>query len=139
MCLDFWRVLPKGDRDYGGSLFNRYPFSSCAQRAPSLFKMTWPGPEGAETTVRFEAFVEGVQEAEANIMLNEAIAKHADKLGEELPARSRQVLADRLRYFHTRDQMQWTRVYFHMNHYGWQDLSRRLLDCAAEARKKLGS
>ena len=35
------------------------------------------------------------------------------------------------------DQMQWARSYFHMHHYGWQDLTRRLYDCAAEVTKEL--
>ncbi|MCG3180159.1 MAG: hypothetical protein BIFFINMI_02516 [Phycisphaerae bacterium] len=138
ICLDFWNVLklPNGHRDW---IYNRYPFSSCAQRAPSLQKMTWPGPSGAETTVRLEAFIEGLQEAEAGIVLSEAMNEHADAIGPELARRCHDVLADRLRYDGSRDQMQWAHSYVHVNHAGWQELSRRLLDCAAEVSAKLNS
>ena len=136
ICLDFWPVLKgrDGRRDW---IYNRFPFSSCAQRCPSLQKMTWPGPRGAETTVRFEAFCEGAQEAEAAIVVSDALDHYPDVLGEALAGRCRKVLVDRLNFCRHWDQMQWARCYFHMHHYGWQDLTRRLYDCAAEVGKKL--
>ena len=138
ICLDFWPVL-KGERGGSSSLYNRYPHSSCAQRQPSLEKMTWAAPDGAETTVRFEAFCEGAQDAGAVIVLSEAVGEHADRLGPELTARCRQVLIDRLNYCRFWDQMLWAHTYFHMHHYGWQDMARRLYDCAAEVSRNVCS
>ena len=136
ICLDFFNVIKVRGR-YRSHIYNRYPHSSCAQRRPSLMKMTWPGPEGPETTVRFEAFCEGVQDAEAAIVLSDAIDNHADLLGPELARQCRQVLVDRVNYCRLWDQMKWAHVYFHMHHYGWQELRRRLYDCAAEVSRKL--
>jgi len=137
VCLDFWPVL-KGPGGRKRNLYNRYPHSSCAQRAPALYQLAWPGPSGPETTVRYEAAIEGLQEAEAMIVISEAIDQHAGTLGPKLVRDCRAVLRDRLRYCHTRNQSRWQRVYVHMNHYGWQGLSRRLFRCAAEVTKKLG-
>jgi len=137
ICLDFWPVK-KPDRDGWASLYNRYPHSSCAQRRPSLEKLTWAGPDGARTTVRFEAFCEGIQDAEAAIVLSDAVANHADKLGEELTRQCRTVLIDRLNYCRFWDQMKWAHSYFHMHHWDWQELDRRLYDCASRVGKKLG-
>jgi glycosyl hydrolase family 123 len=138
ICLDFWPVLKSKSSRRKTDVYNRYPHSSCAQREPSLKKLTWPGPGGAATTMRYEALVESVQEAEAIIAISEAVDKHADKLGAELAAACRKVLRDHLNYCHTRHQMKWAHVYFHMNHHGWRDISRRLFDCAAQVSKKLG-
>ena len=137
ICLDFWPVV-KGRHRGLRNLYNFYPHSSCAQRAPALYQLAWPGPDGPETTVRYEAVIEGLQEAEAMIAVSEAVDKHARKLGPELVRECRDVLRERLRYCHIRNQSRWQRVYFHMNHYGWQDLARRLLNCAARVSKKAG-
>jgi len=136
ICLDFWPVISRGKRART-HLYNRYPHSSCAQRAPALYRLTWPGPKGAETTARFEVLCEGVQEAEAMIVLSEAADKHTATLGEPLAATCRRILRDRLLYCHTRNYQRWSYVHYHMNHYRWQDLSRRLYDCAAEVSGKL--
>ena len=135
ICLDFWPVVPQARSRHKAHLYNRYPHSSCAQRKPTLMKLTWPGPDGAETSVRYEALCEGVQESEAMIVVSEALSRHADKLGAQLAAKCRTLLRERLWYCHTRNQARWQQVYFHMNHHGWQDLSKRLLDCAAEVAR----
>jgi hypothetical protein len=133
VCLDFWPVPQlKLDSEYNGSIYNRWPFSSCAQRAPTLMALSWPGPAGAESTVRYELFCEAIQDAEAAIVVSEAMDKQSDELGADLARECRAVLADRLAYARNSDQMEWGKVFFHMNHYGWQDLERRLYDCAAK-------
>lgn len=136
LCLDFWPVIASSQR--GDTIYNRYPCSSCAQRAPSLFSMTAPGATGAETTVRFELLCQGVQDAEADIVLSDALANHADALGPELAARCRQVLIDRLNYLRSRDQSSYERFMPRSNHAGWRDLDGRAYQCAAEAAKKIG-
>jgi hypothetical protein len=133
--LDFWSVL--GSPRRRRNLYNRYPHSSCAQRAPALYRLTWPGPEGAETTTRFELFCEGVQEAEAMIVISKGLDRHAYRLGPELARRCRRVLRDRLLYCHTRNYQKWSHVYYHMNHYGWRDLARRTYACAGEVARTL--
>jgi hypothetical protein len=65
-------------------------------------------------------------------------------LGAELAAKCRQVLADRIAYVRVAnpvlilgepDNANW----YHMNHAGWQELDRRLYDCAAEVSRQLAA
>jgi hypothetical protein len=139
ICLDFWSVMKnKGGSDTGGfDLYNRYPHSSCAQREPSLKKLSWPGPEGAEPTINYEAFAEGLQETEAEMALSRAAAAEAT-VGKDLADKCRGLLRERLMFCHARDHMQWNRPFYHLDHYGWQDLARRTFDLAGEVAGKLG-
>jgi hypothetical protein len=133
ICLDFWPVL-KDQRGRRKWIYNRYPESSCAQRRPSMQKMTWPGPEGAESTICYEAFLEGIQDAEAVVVVSEAIDRHADKIGTKLRAECQKVLVDLLRYqTFGRDHAPTRPV-----HHGWQEYSRRLYDCAAQVSARIG-
>jgi len=134
--FDFWPVL-KDKHGHTGNIYNRYPHSSCAQRAPALYSLTWAGPEGPETTPRFEVLCQGVQAAEALIVLADAMDNHADTLGSDLKARCDRLIRDRIRFCHTRNQQEWQKVFVSMNHYGWQDLDRRLFDLAAEVAEKM--
>lgn len=136
LCLDFWPVVTAGKRSE--TIYNRYPCSSCAQRAPSLFSMTTPGLTGPETTIRYELLCQGVQAAEADIVLSDAISNHADKLGPELADKCRQILIDRLNYMHSRDQSAFETFMPRSNHGGWRDLDGRTYQCAAEVAQKLG-
>jgi hypothetical protein len=115
-------------------VYNRYPHSSCAQREPSLKSMTWPGPDGAETTLRFEADCEGLAAAEALIVVSEALFTRKDGLGPELTADCEKAMADRLAWLWR--SVEGTGGHFHTYHYGWMDLNRRLFDCAAAVAKK---
>jgi hypothetical protein len=138
VCLDFWNVLKtKGGSSTGTDVYNRYPHSSCAQREPSLKRMTWPGPEGAEPDINYEAFAEGLEELEGAMVLSRAAAK-PDVVGKDLADKCRAVLRERLMFCHARDHMQYSHVYYHLDHYGWQDLTRRTFDLAGEAAGKLG-
>ncbi len=139
ICFDYWPILQaKGGDEDAHVLYNRYPHSSCAQRAPALFRLSWPGPDGAETTLRYEALCEGVQESEAMIFISEALDKHAAALGDDLAARCRKVLYDRLWFVLTRKYAApWGQMYNRVNHYGWQDLNSRLFDTAGEVSHKL--
>jgi len=131
ICLDFWPVV-KGRRGMS-DIYNRYPHSSCAQREPSLKSLTWPGPDGAETTMRFEAFVEGLAESEALIVVSEALHTRKAQLGAELAAECERLLMDRLRFLWSRTRQ--AKGHYHTNHLGWQDLNRRLFDCAAKVSR----
>ena len=136
ICLDYWSM------GRGGRLFNRFPYSDCMQRAPTICALSWQGPDGALPTQRFEALAEGLQECEAVIVLAEALDKSADKLGPELAQRCRTVIDDRRRYadlaFCELENRSYGWAVPHPNHFGWQDITRRLYDCAAEASAKVG-
>jgi len=100
--------------------------------------LTWPGPTGPETTIRYELLCQGVQDAEADIVVSDALANHADKLGKELADQCRQTLVDRLCYMRSGDQSAYETFMPRCNHYGWRDLDRRIYQCAAEVSRKLG-
>ena len=137
--FDFWPVLPgRRGGDEGGTLYNRFPQSSCAQRAPALYNLSWPGPEGAETTLRFEALVSGVQETEAMIAVSAALDTRAAELSKELADRCRSMLYDRLYVVETRPitSPRWATMCNHVNHLGWQDIARKTFDCAGESAAK---
>jgi hypothetical protein len=144
ICLDFWPVLKSGNtrRRRSANLINRYPYSDCMQRRPTITHMSWPAPDGAAPTARLEAFIEGIQDTEALIRVRSALEKNRGGLGAELAARCEKTLADRRAY----QALAWTqyenrsygRPVLHPHHYGWQDINRRLYQCAAEVAEKLG-
>ncbi len=55
----------------------------------------WPGPAGAETSARFETLLEGIQEGEARIFIEEMLGRKV--LPEDLAKRAGQVIFDHLR------------------------------------------
>jgi hypothetical protein len=138
ICLDFWPVFD-GRKKRGRQLdiYNRWPHSTCAQRRPSLRKLTWPGPEGAESTMRYEALVEGVQEAEAVIVVNQGAAS-AGEVGEELAKKCEKLMRDRIRFCHVGNHISEHATVVHVDHHGWQDLAKRTYELAAEVSRKLG-
>ena len=126
-CLDFWGV------EKGKWIYNRYPRSTCTQRRPSLKKMTWAGPDGAATTIRYETFLEGIQDAEALIYVSKAISQNAKKLGPKLVQECKATISDTIRYQpYNRDRLP-LRPYY----YGWQNVSARMYECAAKIKQKL--
>ena len=126
-CLDFWPVIPGKWGDIW--IYNRYPQSTCQQRRPSLQKMVWAGPDGAETTIRYEAFLEGIQDSEAIVYISRAMEQNAKKLGPELMKECQDILVDNIMFHRA-----FGRVLLPMRpyYYGWQDLSARLYECAAK-------
>jgi Glycoside hydrolase 123, catalytic domain len=137
ICLDFWAVR-KGNQ-YTSNIYNRYPHSSCAQRAPSLYALGHPGPDGAEPTFRFENFRLGVQDAEALIFLSEAASEQAAKIGPKLVARYKQLLIARMSHCKLLAPEYYGRVHHRVNHHGWQAHNRELYKLAGEVAGKLGT
>jgi hypothetical protein len=96
--------------------------------------LTWPGPEGAESTARFEAFIEGLQENEARIFLEQAMERgHVSK---EVAAEARAALDD-----HVRPAMMGLEIrdgaadeYI----YPWQAASRQLFRMASKVAELVG-
>jgi hypothetical protein len=134
--FDFWDVMPpRRDADNERHIYNRFLHSSCAQRAPALYKLSWPGPDGAETTQRFEALCQGIQETEGMLAVAAALDRGGADLSKQVADRCRKVLYDRLWAATTRpiQSVRWATMQNHVNHFGWQDLARSTFDCAAEA------
>ncbi|MHC4917771.1 MAG: hypothetical protein ACYTGB_20030, partial [Planctomycetota bacterium] len=96
ICLDYWPV--KGSSRHGGreSLYDRWPTARASQRCPHLSYLAAPGLEGAAPTIRVEALVEGLQEAEARVFLERAI--DGKELPEELAARAQKLLDGRVTF-----------------------------------------
>jgi len=74
MCLDYWPVEGARAGAHGGSLYSRWPASSAGQRTPHLKRLALPGPRGAVATPKLEAFREGLQEAQARVFIEKALA-----------------------------------------------------------------
>ncbi len=94
---------------------------------PVLFTL-WPGKEGAETSARHEALLEGIQEGEARIAIEQALDRGA------APKRLEAVLDEHAR---GADFFQNKLCIFELEkyHHGWQERSRALYKAAAEAGK----
>lgn len=102
---------------------------------PVLFTL-WPGPNGAESSARFEAMLEGIQETEARIYIEQAL--DSGRLPQKIATNVRQVLSE-----HSRDTsfFQGNSIIHSLEqyHYGWQERSRRLYQAAAEVATLAGT
>ncbi len=136
MCLDYW-PMRKGSNPLSRIIFNQWPESSSRQRGVYTCWLTAPGPRGAEPTVRFEALRESVQNAEALLFISEAADRRAAALGPELTAECHKLLSDRIRWCGLRRLTRWRNPQ-RTNHYGWEELEKRLWDTAARVAAKLG-
>ena len=98
---------------------------------PVLF-LLWPGPRGAEPSARFEALLEGIQETEARIFIEQALERR--RLPAALARRARKVLRD---HFDETNFVQGNSIVHSMEAYthGWQARSRRLYALAAEVAR----
>lgn len=129
MGLDYWPVpLPDGGRNlpwaHGGwnNLYRGNPRAIAA-----------PGPHGAVATVRYEMLREGIQEAEARIFIERALADertHA-MLGEDLANRCLALLVQRLTVRYPESGRNW-----HMGA-GWKQRSLELFNLAGEVAEAL--
>jgi len=93
---DYWRVVKDKRGRRAGRTYQRYPESDWR----NLFvadSMLAPGPDGPVSTNRLEALREGVQDAEAYVVVEEAATDEAlrAKLGEDLARRCEEYLAAR--------------------------------------------
>ena len=102
-------------------------FISPAKREPSLKRMVWAAPDGPATTLRYEALCEGIQFAEALVVVSEALDTKADALGPARAAEFRHMLTELWR----REVRAGTGAPLRPNHEGWQAMARWLLDAAA--------
>jgi hypothetical protein len=95
---------------------------------PVLFVL-WPGPDGAESSARFEALLEGVQEGEARIFLEQALDRRL--ITGPLEQRARRVLSD---HYQETTFFQNKLCIFELEkyHHRWQERSRELYQAAAD-------
>jgi len=97
---DFWPAI-KDKRGRRRDLLGRYPESGWAQLnlRNSFAYILAPGPDGAIGTIRFEMLREGVQDAEARVVIEQALLSPARRarLGDDLAARAQAVLDQRVR------------------------------------------
>ena len=100
---------------------------------PVLFTL-WPGPDGAETSARHEALLEGIQEGEARIAVERAI--DSGRVG---GAAARRLRAGLNAHFRETGFFQNKLCIFELEkyHHDWQQRSRRLYRLAAQAAKAL--
>ncbi|MCG3178574.1 MAG: hypothetical protein BIFFINMI_00902 [Phycisphaerae bacterium] len=95
----------------------------------------WPGKDGAQSSARFEALREGVQDTEARIFLEQALERGLAPAN--LAAKVRKVLADD---FRDTSFFQGNSVIYSLeeNDTGWQRRSRALFQAAAEVAEATG-
>jgi len=98
--------------------------------------LLWPGRDGADSSARFEAMIEGLQEAEARIFLEQMLLRRI--LPKALHARVEAALTDHLAstvYIPAGVQ---ARRFFDYAGPGWRPHSRRLYVMAAEVAATVG-
>jgi RNA polymerase sigma factor (sigma-70 family) len=132
--LDLW-ALPIGKK-HGRStyfgLFNRWPHSTVSGHGdPTLVALATPGKDGPQHTLRFELVREGLQEAEALILVSEAMHDHAAKIGPKLAAECRALLTERI------NACRITQGISESYSAGWQKRSAKLYNLAARLAGKL--
>jgi hypothetical protein len=136
--VDFWPVLKDVQGRPRMSLAGRYPEAAWGQLNLNFCIpfILGKGKEGPLATVRSEALREGIQEVEARIYLEKALLDDDAKtlLGDELLARCRKALDDRIRLcLHSAGEGE---SYFISS--GWNERSELLFGLAAEVAKKYG-
>ncbi len=135
---DFWPVLKDDRGRIRGSLAGRYPEAAWGQLNLNFCipYILGKGKNGPLATVRSEAFREALQEAEARVYLEKALFDDEAKtiLGEELMARCRQALDERIRTcLHSDGEGEAWYIGS-----GWAARSEKLFGLAAEVAGKYG-
>jgi hypothetical protein len=130
-CIDYW-PMPHGDGEHGYR-YARWPTSKDGHSMPFVGHHAQPDTDGPVTTIRHELFREGLQEAEAAMLLAEAAATKSDVLGKELTEKCRRISLDRF------NAVRVTRgvLYGGLDTAGWQQRSEELYQAAAEVSAKL--
>ena len=155
---DVWRCIKDRRGRRAGRVDDRYP-ESFWRNLNFSSSLLAPGPDGAVATYRFEALREGVQECEARILIEEALAKQPQrrKLGRDLIARCEALLVERTScLLKASTSLQLTGDDFNYvtaeriirfagpaGHYwfvgsGWQDRTALLYRTAGEVARKIG-
>ena len=129
-CVD--KFIQSGLQGIGRSGFDYYDFTwndgfkgGGDNNPPGqpCFMLAWPGKDGAEPSARYEALIEGVQEAEVRIFLEQTLERGI--LDEALAAETKSVLRS-----HNLDAM--------LSFSGWQQRSALYFETAAKVAAKAG-
>ena len=135
--LDFWQMQGTADMRGGSSLITRYGTNGTLDinlMRDNPRAIAAAGVDGALPTVRLEMLREGVQETEARIVIEQALAR-ADAeavLGPDLAGRCRALLAERLAAnLLGRDDWAW------FASSGWQQRTRALYDLAGQVQGRI--
>lgn len=124
----------------GGDFWNGSYYAGARVRAWhqasfSILTVLWPGANGAEPSARYEAMLEGMQEAESRIFIEQAIDRKL--LPEDLAERAQGILNE-----HNRETLY---IPVHVTAHqltesalGWLERSRRLYRVAAEVGAAVG-
>jgi Glycoside hydrolase 123, catalytic domain len=136
--MDFWpfrRGKDRKVRDSSMTISGRFPESNQAQLNihHAICHLLEPGPTGAVPSARYENVREGVQETQARLFIEKALA--GGKISGDLAARARAVLAERTQYM---------RAGLIGSDWGWCEgmtpaLAARLYETAGEVQKKSGA
>jgi len=130
-CIDYFPMATKAEH---GTFYSRYPQSADGHSIPYACYYAQPGPDGPVATVRYELFREGMQEAEATMLIAEAAGTKADKLGKELADKCRRIFTERINAVRVCRGM----VRGEDDPSFWQARSAELYAAAAEVAAKLG-
>ncbi len=124
-----------GADDFANVFFRGVRSAGFLRPGMPVSAMLWPGTRGAEPSARFEALIEGLQEAEARIFLEQAIDRKL--LPPALAAKAREVLFE-----HNRGTFYISSLSDHPLYsehtYDWRERSGRLFETAAEAGAVVG-
>lgn len=142
---DFWPVI-KDEKGRGACLVHRYPEASAFQLSlttatPAILS---PGPDGAQSTARFEMTREGVQECEARAFVEKALMdKDARaKLGEEKAAKMEEMLRERWRALYrvgnVKKNPEAKDEEWFAGESGWPERARQLFEAAAAVAAATG-
>ncbi|HUT33622.1 MAG TPA: glycoside hydrolase domain-containing protein [Planctomycetota bacterium] len=120
---------------WAGAYYDGCRVNAYHQAGFSVLKTLWPGPDGAEPSVRFEATLEGIQEAEARIFIEQALERGL--LPDTLAKSAREAVdAHNLETLHL--PVHSAAILLTEGAQGWLDRSRRLYATAAEVAAAVG-
>jgi hypothetical protein len=154
---DFWPVVRDRRGAATGRVYERYPKANW-RNLNIKTAFLGPGPDGPVATARFEALREGVEECEARIFIEEALA--GGKVPPALAERCKELIAERNRNIvmglgvHALEGFQDIAAYWRIHDWhcnvdsrigyywylasGWQAQSEKLYGAAAEVAAALG-
>lgn len=139
MTTDRWRGLSRHALDFwpvdGNPIIGRYHRWHNLYRANARY-FTYPGPDGAVSSIRYEALRTGIQETEASLLLDRAFHHHSDRLSRDLRERIQSIKNDRIAHFILGEGSDDSWDWFAGS--GWPDRSLMLYQTAAEVAEAIG-
>lgn len=119
--------------DYWNHIYMEGSRSTWCRPGMPIHSVFYPGKNGANSSARYEALIEGIQETEARIFLEQAVVNK--RLDENLTKEVNKVLFDHNRQTLFQPSQGQSPHKFQITN-GWQARSKRLWDAAAKAAKQ---